>query len=98
MTTAATSAVTIDPAHAALMFPHLTPAQIARVAAHGTARPLRSGDVLVEAGAQPVPFFVIRSGQVEVVRVSGDGEQLVVTHGPGSVSYTHLTLPTILRV
>jgi len=84
MTTAATSAVTIDPAHAALMFPRLTPEQIARVEAHGAPRALDGGDVLVEAGDTPVPFFVIKSGEVEVVRMTGDGEQLVVTHGPGS--------------
>jgi thioredoxin reductase (NADPH) len=84
MATAVTSSIAINPDHAALMFPRLTPAQIARVAAHGTARSLRDGEVLVEAGAQPVPFFVVRSGQVEILRVCDEGDQLIATHGAGA--------------
>jgi thioredoxin reductase (NADPH) len=73
----------IDPAHAALMFPTLTPQQIARVAAHGSLRTIRKGDVLIDAGDAPV-FFIVKTGQIEIVRVSSDGETLVVVHGPGS--------------
>src|SRR5689334_18719644 len=65
------------------MFPTLTPEQIARIAAHGKVRPVRRGEVLVEAGDQNVPFFVIASGAVEIVRPSGDSETLVVLHEPG---------------
>ncbi len=64
-------------------FPTLTPAQIARVAEHGSVRPIRRGEVLVEAGDHEVPFFVVRSGRLEVVRPDGAGETLVATHGPG---------------
>jgi thioredoxin reductase (NADPH) len=64
-------------------FPTLTPAQIARIAAHGAVRPIRPGDVLVEAGQQPVPFFVVMAGRLEVVRTSGATETLVAVHGPG---------------
>ena len=49
-------------------FPVLTPAQIARIAAHGSVRPVRGGEVLVEAGGQPVPFFVVTAGRLEIVR------------------------------
>jgi len=65
------------------MFPTLTPAQIERIAAHGHVRPIRPGEVLVEAGEQVVPFFVVTRGQVEVVRPSGTTETLVAVHGPG---------------
>ncbi|HKV08111.1 MAG TPA: FAD-dependent oxidoreductase [Thermoanaerobaculia bacterium] len=65
------------------MFPTLTPAQVARIAAHGTARPIRGGEVLIEAGAPVVPFFVVRTGRIEIVRLSGGVEMLVATHGPG---------------
>ena len=65
------------------MFPKLTPAQIARVAVHGRVRPVQRGEVLVEAGDQVVPFFVVTAGQVEIVRPSGPGETLVAVHGPG---------------
>jgi thioredoxin reductase (NADPH) len=65
------------------MFPKFTPAQIARLAAHGRQRPVQRGEVLFEAGDAIVPFFVVTAGQVEVVRPSGTGEDLVALHGPG---------------
>jgi thioredoxin reductase (NADPH) len=65
------------------IFPILTPAQIARVAAHGAARATRAGEVIVEEGAAVVPFFVVTKGRLEVVRVSGGGETVVTTHAAG---------------
>ncbi len=65
-------------------FPTLTSAQIARVAAHGKARAVKKGEVLVEAGAPSVSFFLVNRGSVEIVRVLGPTEQVMVTHGPGS--------------
>jgi thioredoxin reductase (NADPH) len=65
------------------MFPTLTPAQIKRIAGHGRARSIQSGEVLIEAGAQGVPFFVVTAGRLEVVRPSGSTETLVALHGPG---------------
>ena len=52
-------------------FPTLTPPQIARIDAHGRKRQIQRGEVLVEAGDQVVPFFVVTAGQVEIVRPSG---------------------------
>jgi thioredoxin reductase (NADPH) len=65
------------------MFPTLTPAQVSRIAVHGRVRTFERGEVLVEAGEQVVPFFVITAGQVEIVRPSGTAETLVAVHGPG---------------
>jgi thioredoxin reductase (NADPH) len=65
------------------VFPTLTPAQIARVAAQGFTRPVGQGEVLLEAGDGSVPFFLVTAGRVEVVRPSGTAETLVVIHGPG---------------
>ncbi len=65
------------------MFPTLTAAQIERIAKRGRRRSISSGEVLVEAGAPIVPFFVITRGRVEVVRPSGSGDVLVAVHGPG---------------
>ena len=65
------------------VFPKLTPAQIARIAVHGRVRPVQSGDVLVEAGDQGVPFFVVTSGPVEVVRPSVTGETIIRGSRPG---------------
>jgi thioredoxin reductase (NADPH) len=65
------------------MFPTLTPAQIARIAPHGQRRAIAAGEVLVEAGQQPVPFFIVLTGGIEVVRPSGGTEALIVTQGAG---------------
>jgi thioredoxin reductase (NADPH) len=65
------------------IFPTLTPAQVARIAAHGSVRPIQRGELLVEAGDQVVPFFVVRTGQVEIVQPSGTEETLITVHGPG---------------
>ena len=71
------------PSPAEQMFPTLTPAQIERIAVHGRVRPIQRGDVLVEAGDPIVPFFVVKAGQIEIVRPSGTTEALVAVHGPG---------------
>ena len=39
--------------------------------------------MLIEAGDQVVPFFVVTTGRLEIVRASASGETPVVTHGPG---------------
>jgi thioredoxin reductase (NADPH) len=65
------------------IFPTLTPAQVARIAAHGRLRPIRPGEVLVEAGDPVVPFFVVKAGRLEIVRPSGAAETLVAVEVPG---------------
>ena len=79
-------AFAVSAAQAALMFPSLTPEQMARVATHGRVRALREGEVLVEPGAAAAPFFAVRSGRVEILRSSEAGEQVIVRHGAGSVT------------
>src|SRR5580700_10286373 len=65
------------------LFPTLTTAQIARVAARGRRRTIARGEVLVEAGDKEVPFFVVVSGELQALRPSGATEILIVAHGPG---------------
>src|SRR6185436_1166954 len=65
------------------IFPKLTAAQMARVAAHGRVRPVVAGEVLVEAGADVMPFFVVSAGALEIVRPTDAGERLIVRQGPG---------------
>jgi thioredoxin reductase (NADPH) len=65
------------------MFPTLTQAQIERIAAHGVIRSVSRGDILVEAGDPVVPFFVVKSGEIEIIRPSSLGDALVAVHGPG---------------
>ena len=65
------------------MFPTLTPPQVERIAAHGRVRPVERGELLIEAGDSAVPFFVVKSGEIEIIRPSSLGDTLVAIHGPG---------------
>src|SRR5262252_2414678 len=67
---------------AALLFPTLTSEQIARIASHGVTRPITRGEILIEGGQTNVPFFVLKAGEVEVVRPSGLGDLLVAVLHP----------------
>jgi thioredoxin reductase (NADPH) len=65
------------------VFPTLTAEQISRIAPHGRVRTLERGEVLIEAGAPVVPFFVVLSGRIEVLRPTGvASEALIAVHGP----------------
>ncbi len=67
-------------------FPTLTPAQVARLEAHGKRRRTRRGEVLVEPGERHAGLIVILSGSVEAVRPGMAGEELIVVHTPGQFS------------
>jgi thioredoxin reductase (NADPH) len=68
------------------LFPTLTDAQIARIGSHGRRRAITRGDVLVEVGDKVVPFFVVVSGELQILRPAGSSETLIVTHLPGQFS------------
>jgi thioredoxin reductase (NADPH) len=65
------------------IFSKLTPAQIRRIAAHGHIRKVERGEVLVEHGDKSVPFFVVITGELEIVRPYGSYETLVTVHDSG---------------
>jgi len=65
------------------MFPRLTPAQIARIAAVGERRRMRAGEVLIELGEQNTRFVVVLEGAVEAVRPVDGREDPIVVLGPG---------------
>jgi thioredoxin reductase (NADPH) len=67
----------------ALMFPTLTAAQVARIAAHGRLRAVTPGEVLVERGEQTTRFFVVTAGEVEIVQGDGSGEAILNVHRAG---------------
>jgi thioredoxin reductase (NADPH) len=56
---------------------------MARLAAHGRPRRVDSGEVLLEMGENG-RIFVITAGSVDTVRMVGDVEEIIVTHGVGS--------------
>jgi CRP-like cAMP-binding protein len=65
------------------MFPTLTPAQTTRLAAHGHKRQVDRGEVLIEAGKRIMRFFVIVTGEAEVMQRSGTKEKLVAVESAG---------------
>jgi len=68
--------------NAALLFPKLSPAQIARIASLGVIRPITRGEVLIDGGQTNVPFFVLKAGEIEVIRPSALDEILIATVRP----------------
>jgi thioredoxin reductase (NADPH) len=64
-------------------FPILTTAQISRVRSRSKLRPVQKGEILFEPGDTNVPFFVLLSGNMEIVQPDLKGERTVATHGPG---------------
>ncbi len=77
------TALLANSSNEARMFPTLSAEQIAHLATHGVTRPIARGQVLIEAGDSVVPFFVVTSGKIEVIRPSKRGDTLVAVHGPG---------------
>jgi thioredoxin reductase (NADPH) len=65
------------------IFPKLTPDQIHRIAAQGRVRSVQPGEVLIEQGDRTVPFFVVKTGEVEIVRPFGASETTITVHGYG---------------
>lgn len=72
--------------------PTLTEAQIARIAAHGRARRVQSGEMLVEAGTRTARFFVVTAGQIEVIS-RPDRQTRVPTRPLGKIGGDHVALP-----
>jgi thioredoxin reductase (NADPH) len=69
----------------AVAFPKLTEAQLAALGRCSLTklRPFHAGEHLFAACDRDPRFFVIKSGQVEIVDESGDEPTTVTTHGPG---------------
>ena len=66
------------------IFLKLTSAQISRLSVHGQMRALQAGEVLYEQGDIAVPFFVVVSDELEIMRPFGAAaETLVTIFGPG---------------
>ena len=66
------------------IFPTLTPAQINRIRSCGKVRPVAPGDILFKPGDNNVSFFVLLSGELEIVQSGIDGERPITTHHEGS--------------
>jgi thioredoxin reductase (NADPH) len=65
------------------IFPKLTPTQIHRIAQQGRTRTIDRGEILYEQGDSATSFFVVITGELEVLRPSGTVETLVTVHHSG---------------
>ena len=65
------------------IFPKLTSTQIRRITPHGRTRTTKRGEVLYEQGDIAASFFVVVSGELEILRPSGAVETLVTVHRSG---------------
>ena len=76
-------------------FPTLDDAQIARLSACTAAVPrsFQDGQTLFAAGDPDLKFFVVKSGEVDIVDISGDEPRRLVVHREGQFTgdITHLT-------
>ena len=82
-------------ARKAQTFPQLNSAQLARLEAHGTRRPIVKGEILTQPGDRNRPMFVVLSGSIEVVQTGMSGEVLIVVHTAGSFTGEMSTLQGI---
>jgi len=73
----------VSPSRVDQMFPILTPAQLARIEAHGHSRAVKQDEVVVEAGQKVVPFIVVRRGTIDIVQPTRQSEAHIFTLGPG---------------
>ena len=82
-------------------FPSLDETQIGQLARCTDAAPkwFRDGQVLFAVGQRNMNFFVVKSGEVEIVDRSGDEPKTVTIHRPGEFTgdISHLTgLPAVV--
>jgi len=68
------------------IFPTLNAGHIARISARGKKREAQAGEVLVEPGDNNLPFFLVISGALEIMRPTRNGEEGVVVHQAGQFS------------
>ena len=85
----------------AVAFPTLTDAQIAELGRCTTAAPktYRDGETLIAVGQRDFKFFIVRSGEIEIIDRSGDEPKTVTVHHKGEFTgdISHLTgLPSVI--
>ena len=79
----------------AMAFPKLTEEQMTQLARHAGAstKTFRAGQALFRAGDRDPRFFVIRSGELEIIDITGDQPKTIRVQGPGEFTgdVGHLT-------
>src|SRR5258708_385475 len=79
----------------AMAFPKLTEEQMTQLARYAGAstKTFRAGEALFRAGDRDPKFFVIKSGELEIIDVTGDQPKTIRVQGPGDFTgdVGHLT-------
>ena len=79
----------------AMAFPKLTEQQITQLARYAGAltKTFHAGEALFRAGDRDPKFFVIKSGEVEIIDITGDQPKTIRVQGPGDFTgdVGHLT-------
>src|SRR5271154_5127563 len=83
-----------------IAFPVLDDAQIAQAAQCTTPLPRRcqDGETLISVGDRAFKFFIVKSGEIEILDYSGDEPRVLTTHARGQFTgdISHLTgMPAI---
>jgi thioredoxin reductase (NADPH) len=78
-----------------IAFPVLDAAQIAQLANCTAVSPkhCRDGETLIAVGDRAFKFFIVKSGEIEILDYSGDAPKTIATHGVGEFTgdISHLT-------
>src|SRR4051812_2162899 len=82
-------------------FPILDETQISHLAActHAEQKSFRDGETLFEVGDLNMGFFIVKSGEVEIVDYSGSEPKTITIHPPGAFTgdISHVTgLPAVV--
>ncbi len=85
-----------------LAFPVLDAAHVAELAhcTHASLQRFADGETLIDIGDSDFPFYVVSSGEIEILDVSGDAARSIVMHGPGQFTgdVSHVTgNPSVIR-
>jgi CRP-like cAMP-binding protein len=78
-------------------YPTLTAAQVARVASYGRVRSVAEGEVLIEAGSQLAPFFVVVSAPIAITIIGAEGT-LIKVHQQGGFAGEVTMLTSVSRL
>ena len=81
--TASRPTVSPDDPRNEIAFPRLSADQLATLAEYAARRDFHDGDRLFEAGGNRNAFFVVVTGEVEIIDRSGDEPRTVAVHQPG---------------
>jgi len=65
------------------VFPVLKPSLVERISGHGHVRNVQRGEILLEPGTKNAQFFVVKSGELELLQSPGASEKIIAVAGPG---------------